>query len=151
MFSWNFHANGFSSVVQAAVVFLYETMRAFVVCKLTLAAGNAIPASDFSFAIFGPIFCGSIAGCGGAFLPFNKGLDPIKEKGLAPPMFSSFVAATFLHLFVNLADGVENAPKKGMVMVAVFFIVYGWYTNGIFKFAAPAKKAETVNVVKKEN
>ena len=56
-------------------------MRASVVMKLTYAAGNAIPPSEFSFAVFGPIMCGTIAGCGGAFLPFNKGLSPIQKSG----------------------------------------------------------------------
>lgn len=50
------------------MIILYETLRAFVVCKLTIAAGNAIAPSEFDFPIFGPIFCGTIAGCGGAFL-----------------------------------------------------------------------------------
>ena len=54
------------------MIILYETLRAFVVCKLTIAAGNAIAPSEFDFPIFGPIFCGTIAGCGGAFLRKSK-------------------------------------------------------------------------------
>ena len=115
-------------------------MRAFVVCKLTLAAGANIPASEFDFAIFGPIFCGTVAGCGGAFLPLNKGLDPIKENGLAPPMFSAFIGALFFHLFVNLAaDDIVDGVKKAKVAVATWFILYGYYTAGIFG-AAHVKK-----------
>ena len=117
-------------------------MRAFVVTKLTGAAAGAIAASEFSFPIFGPIFCGSIAGCGGAFLPLNKGLDPIKETGLAPPMLSAFIGATFFHLFTSLATDVMYAEKKAKVIVALFFITYGMYTNGVFKSMAPAKKEE---------
>lgn len=116
---------------------MYETMRASVVVKLTGAAGRAIPPSEFDFALFGPIFCGTIAGCGGAFLPLNKGLDPIKN-GLAPPMFSAFIAATFYHLFMNtsLSDGVVDASKKAHVLVALWFIVYGLYSAGILTTAA---------------
>jgi hypothetical protein len=122
-------------------------MRASVVVKLTGAAGKAIPASEFSFAIFGPIFCGTIAGCGGAFLPLNKGLDPIKEGGLAPPMLSAFIAATFYHLFTNLvSEDIIDAPKKAHVAVSAFFILYGMHSHGVSKAltsSAPAKNSET--------
>jgi hypothetical protein len=113
---------------QGGVIVLYEAMRAFVVCKMTLAAGKAIAPSEFDFPVFGPIFCGTIGGCGGAFLPFNKGLDPIKA-GLAQPMLSAFIAATSMHLFLNtsLSDGVIEAEKKGKVCVASFFMVYNLY------------------------
>jgi hypothetical protein len=111
-----------------------------VVCKLTIAAGEAIAPSEFGFPIFGPIFCGSIAGCGGAFLPFNKGLDPIKA-GLAQPMLSAFIAATALHLFLNtsVSTGVINAPKKAKVCVAAFFILYSLY-DSIYKGKMSAEK-----------
>ena len=112
-------------------------MRAFVVTKLTAAAGAAIPASEFSFPIYGPIFCGTIAGCGGAFLPLNKGLDPIKKSGLASPMFSAFVGATFYHLFTNLATEVIDVEKKAKVIVALFFIIYGMHQAKIFKLYEP--------------
>jgi hypothetical protein len=134
-------------LLQAAVVLLYEVMRASVVVKLTAAAGLAIAPSQFSFALFGPIFCGTIAGCGGAFLPLSKGLDPIKENGLAPNMFSAFIGALFYHLFLNtsLSLGVALAPKKAAVIVAAWFILHGWYSAGIFQSmfgaAAPAKSA----------
>jgi len=118
-----------SPILQGAVIFLYETLRASVVVKLTAAAGSAIAPTEFSFPLFGPIFCGTVAGCGGAFLPMNKGLDPIKN-GLAQPMLTAFVAATFYHLFVNtsLSDGVKEAPKKAHVIIAIFFIAYHVYT-----------------------
>ena len=94
--------------------------------KLTTAAAAAIPASEFAFPLFGPIFCGSIAGCGGGFLPLDKGLTPL-EKGLAPNMWSAFVAATCYHIFVStsLSDGIPDAAKKAQVLVACFFILYG--------------------------
>jgi len=122
-------------------------MRAFVVCKLTGAAGAAIAPSEFSFPLFGPIFCGTIAGCGGAFLPLNKGLDPIKVDGLAPPMLSAFIAATFFHLFTNLATDVVYVEKKAKVMVAFFFISYGMYVNGVFKGFTSSKAAKKEPVV----
>jgi hypothetical protein len=115
-----------SPILKVAVIFMYETLRASVVVKLTTAAAKVIPASDFAIPLFGPIFCGAIAGCGGAFLPLNKGLDPIKANGLGQPMLSAFIGATFYHLFTqtSLSEGVINAPQKAQVIVALFFVAY---------------------------
>jgi uncharacterized membrane protein YeiH len=111
---------------KGVIVFLYEVQRAYVVMKLTKAAGAAIPASDFAIPIFGPIFCGAIAGCGGAFLPLSKGLDPIKN-GLAPNMLSALAAATFIHLFLStsLSNNIQDAAAKVHVVVAVAFVFFG--------------------------
>jgi hypothetical protein len=112
------------------MVVLFETMRASVVVKLTTAAAAAIAPSDFAFPVFGPIFCGAVAGCGGAFLPFDKGLKPL-DKGLAPNMLTALIAAACYHLFLNtsLSDGVMDAPKKAHLMVAFFFISCGLYLD----------------------
>jgi hypothetical protein len=114
-----------SPIVKASMNVMYEIMRASVVVKLTTAAAAAIAPSEFRFPVFGPIMCGSIAGCGGAFLPFTKGLDPIKD-GLTQPMISSAIAAAFYHLFLNtsMSDGIKDAAKKAHVLVAIFFIAY---------------------------
>jgi len=115
-----------SALVKAMFVFLYEAMRASVVVKLTVAAGAKIAPSLFSFPVFGPIMCGAIAGCGGAFLPFNKGLDPIKG-GLLPPMLTALVGATCFHLYINtsLSEGCIDAKKKAHFYLALFFISTG--------------------------
>jgi len=120
---------------------MYETFRATVVVKLTAAAGAAIAPSDFSFPVFGPIFCGAIGGCGGVFLPLNKGLDPLKEGGLAPNMLSALIAAAFYHLFVStsISDDVIDAPKKAQVLVAKFFIAYGLAKGVSLKFSSTAQ------------
>lgn len=122
---------------KAFVVFLYEITRAYVVSKLTLAAGAAIPPSEFSFPVFGPIFCGAVAGCGGAFLPLSKGLEPIKD-GLAPNMITALIASTFFHLFLNtrLSHGVKDPAKKAQLCVAAFFVIHGW----IYFFQIDVKK-----------
>lgn len=120
-----------SPILKASLLFLYETMRASVVVKLTGAAGKAIEPSDFSIAVFGPIFCGTVAGCGGAFLPLSKGLDPIKELGLGQPMVSALAGATFYHLFTrtSLSEGVVEPALKAHVLVAYFFIAHNIYTT----------------------
>ena len=116
-------------------------MRAFVVCKMTLSAGKAIAPSDFSIAVFGPIICGGIAGCGGAFLPFDKGLKAIEGSGLADNMTTALIAATFYNFFkfTSLSDGVVDAHKKAQLLVAVFFISHNLYTTFGAKLLKPVK------------
>lgn len=140
-----------SPVMKPAIIVLYETMRAAVVVKLTAAAGAAIPASELSFPLFGPIFCGTISGCGGAFLPLNKGLDPIKLEGLGQPMLSALIAATGYHLFLStsLSEGVIDAKKKAHVCVTTFFILYHLYTVRSSFLPAPTKKATVKKETKK--
>lgn len=76
----------------------------------------------------------ALPGCGGAFLPLNKGLDPLEKKGLAPNMWSAFVAAACYHIFVSTptSDGIPDAAKKAQVLVASFFILYGLVKDGMF-------------------
>jgi hypothetical protein len=120
-----------SPLFKGICIVLYETMRAFVVCKMTAAAGKAIAPSDFSMAVFGPIMCGGVAGCGGAFLPFDKGLKAIENSGLADNMLTALVAASFYNLFMftSLSDGVMDAHKKAQFLVACFFIVHNLFST----------------------
>jgi len=115
-----------STVVKVFFVVLYETLRASVVVKLTTAAAIAIAPTTFSFPLFGPIMCGAIGGCGGAFLPLNKGLEPMK-KGLGLPMATAFFGAALFHLYVNtsLSDGCVDAHAKAHVHLAMFFVASG--------------------------
>lgn len=117
---------GLSALFKSFVIVLYETTRAYVVVALTSAAGKAIPSSTFSFPLFGPIVCGAIAGCGGAFLPLNKGLDPIKN-GLQAPMLSALIGAAAFHIFMStsLSEDVVDAKEKAHVHMTVFFIAIG--------------------------
>jgi len=68
--------------------------------------------------------CGTISGCGGAFLPLNKGLDPIKD-GMQVPTISACVGATLVHLYLNtsLSEGVINAKEKTHLQLTLFFRV----------------------------
>ena len=120
--------------------------------KLTTAAEAAIAPSDFSFPVFGPIFCGAIGGCGGAFFPLSKGLDPLLEGGLAPNMLSALIAATFYHLFVStsISDDVIDAHKKAHVMVAKFFIAYGLAKGVNISFLGKKQEAKTISTKKED-
>lgn len=98
----------------------FETMRASVVTGLTLASSAAIPASYFSFPLLGPIICGTLGGCGGAFMPLSKGLEPLSS--LTNPMKAAAAAAVGLHLYVNLVDSSDLNDERGGIAVALFFI-----------------------------
>jgi hypothetical protein len=108
---------------------MFEIQRANVVCVLTKLAATNIAPSQFSFAVFGPIMCGAVGGCGGAFFPLSQGLDPI-YAGLTPPMKTALVAAACFHLFTStsLSDGCIDAAKKAQFHVALFFIASGLVT-----------------------
>lgn len=138
-----------SAIFKTALIVLYECQRASVVYKLTTTAAAAIPPSDFSFAVFGPIFCGAIGGCGGAFLPLSKGLDPIKN-GLGQPMYTALTAAACLHLFLatSLSDGVEQANKKAQLCMALYFIASN--LNASFPKAVKSFTPSVAVEVKKE-
>ncbi|GFH48885.1 hypothetical protein CTEN210_05361 [Chaetoceros tenuissimus] len=134
-----------SSIIKVILTVMYEAQRAGVVTKITVAAGKAIAPSMFDIAIFGPIFCGATAGCGGAFMPLNKGLDPIKG-GLPNPVLTALTAATCLHFFLStsLSEGCINPIKKAQVMIALFFITVSIVSD----FGLSANK--TVTKAKKE-
>jgi len=112
-----------STIFRVTITVMFEINRAFIVTKFTQMAANTIPASTWSFAVFGPIFCGAISGCGGAFLPFSKGLEPM-VNGLAPPMLTAMVGAAGYHLYLNtsISDDCINAKEKAKLHVGLFFV-----------------------------
>jgi len=128
-------------------IILYETTRAASVAKFTYLAGDKISPSLFSFPLMGPIICGTLGGCAGAFLPFNKGLEPIKN-GLLPPMTTALIAAASFHLFMNsnYRQDVMHAKEKAQIHIALFFI-----TTGLIASFKETKKVSSVSNVKKEN
>lgn len=138
-----------SDIFKALVTVFYESIRCYVVTLFTGAAAAAIAPSQFSFPIFGPIICGTIGGCGGAFLPLDKGLAPLKD-GLPPPVFSAFVGATFFHFFTHFyANDVVDCNKKAKVIVAFWFISYAFYKNGLFPFSSAKSAAKPKKVAVK--
>lgn len=125
---------------QACIIVLYEAIRAKVVFTFTLAANTAISPSLFSFPLFGPIMCGTISGCGGAFLPMSKGLEPIL-KGLQSPMITACLGSSLVHLFLNcFSEGVVNAKEKAQLHLALFFICVGVVDGLGLKAKAKIKK-----------
>jgi hypothetical protein len=113
-----------SSILYCSMIVMYEIMRAYVVVKFITLAATTIAPSEFAIPIFGPIICGTIAGCGAAFVPFNKGLDAIKQT-IIPPVISAGIGSIFYHGIVHGTSLLQpKAPAKGHVLLAIFFIAY---------------------------
>lgn len=129
-----------SKILTVSFIILFETFRASVAVGLIGLATKSIPPSVWGFPVFGPIFCGGIAGCGGAFLPLNKGLDPIKS-GMATPMVSALTGAAVYHIFLNtsLSEGVVDAQKKAHFCLAIWFTI-GGLAKGLGYVDAAVKK-----------
>jgi hypothetical protein len=135
-----------SSILQGTFIVLYETMRAAVVVKFIQLAHRHIPPSEFSIPVFGPIICGTIAGCGSYFIPFHKGLDAIKDDGIPSAVISAFIASVVYHGLVHTmtwSQYVPTAPaQKGQVLVAIFFIAYH-FTNDFHPLKLPPSTTTT--------
>ena len=115
-----------SKILTICFIVLFEIFRAGVAVNLINLATKNIGPSVFGFPVFGPIIAGGVAGCGGGFMPLNKGLEPIKA-GLATPMVSALTGAAVFHLFLNssLSDGVIDATDKARFCLGSYFIICG--------------------------
>eukprot|EP00563_Minutocellus_polymorphus_P007402 CAMPEP_0181032594 /NCGR_PEP_ID=MMETSP1070-20121207/6821_1 /TAXON_ID=265543 /ORGANISM="Minutocellus polymorphus, Strain NH13" /LENGTH=282 /DNA_ID=CAMNT_0023109993 /DNA_START=9 /DNA_END=857 /DNA_ORIENTATION=+ len=115
-----------SKILTVCFIVLFEVFRAGVAVNLIGLANKNIGPSVFGYPLFGPIIAGGVAGCGGAFFPLNKGLDPIKA-GLATPMVSAITGAAAFHIFLStsLSDGVIDATDKARFCLASYLIICG--------------------------
>eukprot|EP00612_Vaucheria_litorea_P001096 CAMPEP_0171460938 /NCGR_PEP_ID=MMETSP0945-20130129/5604_1 /TAXON_ID=109269 /ORGANISM="Vaucheria litorea, Strain CCMP2940" /LENGTH=138 /DNA_ID=CAMNT_0011987221 /DNA_START=404 /DNA_END=820 /DNA_ORIENTATION=- len=98
---------------------------------------NEIPSGKFyPIPFWGPIVVGTLLGCGGMFLPFDKGLKSI-ENGSPWPLQSSFYAAFTYHIlahdpnfkkYTNLSLSEESARfgvVVGIVLIALLQTFFG--------------------------
>lgn len=112
-----------SKIMKTAITVMYEVTRAYVVVLFTSSSAKVIPASLFSFPVFGPMFCGAISGVGGAFMPLSKGLDPIKD-GLDYKMLTAALGAACYHIFMStsLSEGCIEAKDKAHFHLTMLFV-----------------------------
>lgn len=80
----------------------YEIMRCHVLMNCTKMAAGCLPAqlavpAAGRVAIIGPLIAGTLGGCGGGFMPLNKGLDPL-AGGLNWRIASAMINSTWLFL-----------------------------------------------------
>lgn len=95
---------------------MFQAFRATVLTSVVLKATSSIPPSFYDSALFGPIFCGTIGGCGGGFMPLSKGLEPLKG-GANASVLTAFMAATGFHIWLikggNEIDGKVSRGGTG--------------------------------------
>jgi hypothetical protein len=107
----------------------YEIMRCHVLMNCSkqaatiLPAALAVPSAD-RVAIIGPLIAGTLGGCGGGFMPLNKGLDPL-AGGTNWRILSAMIASTWLFLSMQYPDskamiGVDGDTAR---FIAVSFCV----------------------------
>ena len=81
----------------------YETMRCHVLMNCTKQAATVLPdvlIKRFALGpvpIVGPLIAGTLGGCGGGFMPLNKGLDPL-AGGTNWRIASAAVASVWMFL-----------------------------------------------------
>lgn len=95
-----------------------------------LVASSKISPSLFSYPVFGPVIVGTIAGCGGTFLPLSRGLDPLKN-GCPDNIMNSFIASAAFVYYINNATGssVEHDAKLGVTLFLIFRGLVALYKN----------------------
>lgn len=81
----------------------FECARCCMLLNWCKTATKTLPASYYDVPVVGPLVCGTIGGCGGAFLPSpEKGLSAMRE-GVPFAMASAFAATAFYHTTVHIA------------------------------------------------
>lgn len=117
----------------------WETMRCHVLMNCAAMAASTLSAfvsGAYPVPVAAPLVCGVIGGCGGAFLPADKGLKPL-EKGLNWRTASAIISSLFLQLamrdpntkgyFVSLAPALE-AQSWCRFSVIAFCVLVGTYS-----------------------
>ncbi|KAJ1398001.1 hypothetical protein B484DRAFT_458599, partial [Ochromonadaceae sp. CCMP2298] len=111
--------------VKLAWNWLMGVFRTFTAVKMvSLACTVLTPGPFYPTPLFGPILAGTLASCGGAFLPFDKGLSAI-TKSTPWVMQGAFLNALFYYLMVKDTEGFLGqtaraclgSPSEGTVIL----------------------------------
>lgn len=86
----------------------YEIMRCHVAMNCSAMAATVLSAKLQRPAIIGPLIAGTLGGCGGGFMPLNKGLDPLAD-GTNWRIGSAAVNSAWLFL------SMQYAPTKDLL------------------------------------
>lgn len=123
----------------------YEIMRCHVLMNCSAQAGALVtPAlvvkTAGRVAAVGPLIAGTLGGCGGAFMPLNKGLDPL-AGGTNWRIVSAMICSLWLFLSMQYPDskaaiGLDAATCKFITVsfLALFPLVQ--YLTGVAPFGA---------------
>lgn len=120
--------------VRAVWTALLGLFRLYSVTNMVTLAMNTLPTSPYyPIPLFGPIFCGTMVGCMGMFLPLSKGLMPIQK--LTPwNIQAAFYSAWFFHTMVNdtagyLGNGMRlifgnHSRESVMVIIGLLQVIH---------------------------
>lgn len=92
-----------SNLGAVCISIAYETTRCHVLMNCAAGAAKTMPAflsGAYPVPIVAPLVCGVIGGCGGAFLPADKGLKPL-ENGTNWRVASAMLCSVWLHCVMN--------------------------------------------------
>lgn len=90
-------------IVQILGFALCEMFRVQTVFLLTGISVKAIgPTMYFDVPVVGPVIAGTLAGCSGLFLPFDKGLSALLQDPLPYNVVTAFLMALTFHVSLNL-------------------------------------------------
>ena len=134
----------------------YEIMRCHVLMNCTKQAAALLPGalvvpSAGRVAIVGPLIAGTLGGCGGAFMPLNKGLDPL-AAGTNWRISSAMISSLWLFLSMQYPDsksaiGLDGDTCRFLTVSFVVVVPLVQYFSGIAPLGAnpliPAKSAVT--------
>jgi len=98
----------------------YEMFRCHVMMNCAKMAAGTLAATMFSTPVVGPLVCGAIGGCGGGFMPFDKGLGPL-EKDFNWRIGSAVMGSAWMQL--NISYPMVSAEWARFAAVAFFALV----------------------------
>lgn len=122
-------------LMKQGILVLSEIFRANGMCSVVVLSNSILKAGKhYPIPLWGPILLGTIAGCGGLFLPLDKGLQGLK-KGAPWPFQSAFYGSAFFNVMVydpNVGPYLRDAANlvlegepaaQATAIVAGFFCV----------------------------
>mmetsp|Transcript_26828 Transcript_26828/g.44542 ORF Transcript_26828/g.44542 Transcript_26828/m.44542 type:complete len:273 (+) Transcript_26828:77-895(+) len=108
---------------------LYEIQRCHVLMNCAALAAATLPAnlaqpSQDRATVIGPLIAGLLGGCGGGFMPLNKGLDPL-ATGSNWRIGSSALASLWLFLAAHCPTTkamIGLSTRTARVVAVIFFV-----------------------------
>ncbi|CAM9832941.1 unnamed protein product, partial [Laminaria digitata] len=126
-------------LMKQGILVLSEIFRANGMCGVVVLSNSILKAGKhYPIPLWGPILLGTIAGCGGLFLPLDKGIQARAalfglKKGAPWPFQSAFYGSAFFNLMVydpNVGPYIRDAADKvleGDTVAQATAIVSGFF------------------------
>lgn len=104
-----------SKYVKTIWVIFLALFRTHAVCNIVTVATSTLSATPYyPIPLFGPIVVGLLLGCGGQFLPFDKGLTVV-QNGTPWVVQGACITATFYHLMITDKTGFLGVSLRNII------------------------------------